>query len=95
MRKREEVMKKRHQQLQELEAAAAIGGLAVNPPKSEALACRVKKAVVSEADENAVKRRVRVGPEKDGRRGWMAPAKWREELGTEGWTDEEAKEKKW
>ena len=79
--------------LQELEAAAAIGGLAVNPPKSEALACRVKKAVVSEADENAVKKRVRVGPAKDGRRGWMAPAKWREELGIGGWSDEEAKEK--
>ena len=64
----------------------------MNLPKSEALACRVK-AVVSEADENAVKRRVRVGPEKDGRRGWMAPAKWTEALGIEGWTNEEAKEK--
>ena len=49
--------------------------------------------MVSEADENAVKKRVRVGPAKDGRRGWMAPAKWREELGIGGWSDEEAKEK--
>ena len=80
--------------LQELEAAAAIGGLAVNPPKSEAMACRVKEAVVSEVASNAVKELVLVEIEKgDKRRGWMAPAKWRDELGIEKWTDEEAKGK--
>ena len=34
-----------------------------------------------------------MGKESEGRRGWMAPAKWREELGIEKWTDEEAKGK--
>ena len=79
--------------LQEIEAAAAIGGLAMNPSKSEAMGCRIKAEVVSEVAANAVKERVRLGKESEGRRGWMAPAKWREELGIEKWTDEEAKGK--
>ena len=76
----------------EIEAAAAMGGLAMNPLKSEAMACRVKKAVVSEVAANAMKERVRLGPESEGRRGWMGPAKWREELEIEK-LSEEAKRK--
>ena len=69
--------------MQEIEAAAAIGGLAMNPSKSEAMGCRIKTEVVSEVAANPVKERVRLGKESEGRRGWMAPAKWREELGIE------------
>ena len=47
----------------------------MNPLKSEAMACRVKKAVVSEEAVNAVKERVRLGKECEGRRGRMAPDK--------------------
>ena len=80
--------------MQEIEAAAAAsGGLAMNPSKSEAMGCRVKTEIVSEVAANAMKERVRLGPESEGRRGWMAPAKWREELHIEKWNDEEAQGK--
>ena len=47
--------------LQELEAAAALTGLIVNPAKSEAIGCRIKKnTVVSEDALNAVKELVQV-----------------------------------
>ena len=49
--------------------------------------------MVSEVATNAGKKRVRLGHESEGKRGWMAPAKWREELDIEKWNDEEAKGK--
>merc|ERR1711977_227237 len=61
--------------LQEIEAAAAIGGLAMNPSKSKAMGCRIKTEVVSEVAANAVKERVRLGKrameEEDG---WLQPS---------------------
>ena len=61
--------------MQEIEAAAAIGGLAMNPSKSEAMGCRIKTEVVSEVAANAVKERVgwekRAKEEEDG---WLQPS---------------------
>ena len=86
--------------LQEFEAAAAITGLGLNVGKTEVMGCRVKKAVASEEAENAMKERVslrvddkRVSPMVEEVKGWMAPAKWRAELGITQWGDEEAKGK--
>ena len=55
----------------------------MNLLKSEAMGCRVKTPVVSEVATNAMKGRVRLGKESEARRGWIAPAKWREELDIE------------
>ena len=40
--------------LQQFEAAAGFGGLGLNGGKTEAMGCRIKKAVVSEEVENAM-----------------------------------------
>ena len=47
----------------------------MNPSKSKAMRCRIKTEVMSEVAANAVKGRIRLGKESEGRRGWMAPAK--------------------
>ena len=80
--------------LQEFEAAAAaVARLGMSVPKTEAMGCRVKKAVASEEVENAMKEYVQVVIDGSKRRGWMAPAKWRAELEIESWEDEEVKGK--
>ena len=79
--------------LQEFEAAAAITGLGVNVAKTEAMGCRIKKAITSEEAENAMKEWVQVKGHGIDAKGWMAPAKWRAELGIQQWKDEEVKGK--
>ena len=44
--------------LQQFEAAAGYGGLGLNVGKTEVMGCRIKKAVVSEEVENAMKERI-------------------------------------
>ena len=77
--------------LQEFEAAAAFTGLGLNVGKTEALGSRIQKVVASEEAENAMKEYVQVSVDGTEVRGWMTQAKWRVELGTDQWNDEEAK----
>merc|ERR1712139_61085 len=79
--------------LQQFEAAAGFGGLGLNVGKTEAMRCRIKKAVVSEEVENAMKERISVKVDGSEMWGWIVPAKWRAELGIMDWSDEEAKGK--
>ena len=55
--------------------------------KTEFTGCRIKKAVVSEKERVSVK--------VDGVElwGWIAPAKWRAELGISEWSDDQSKRK--
>ena len=46
--------------LQQFEAAAGFGGLGLNVGTTEAVGCRIKKAVVPEEVENAMKERISV-----------------------------------
>ena len=46
--------------LQQFGAGAGYGGLGLNVGKTEVMGCRIKKAVVSEEVENAMKERVSV-----------------------------------
>ena len=46
--------------LQQFEAGAGYGGLGLNVGKTEVMGCRIKKAVVSEEVENAMKERISV-----------------------------------
>ena len=79
--------------LQQYEAAAGYGGLGLNGGKTEVMGCRIKKAVVSEEVENAIKERISVKVEGVEIWGWTVPAKWRAELGISDWRDEQAKGK--
>ena len=56
--------------LQQFEAAAGFGGLGLNVGKTEAMGSRIKKAVVSEEVENAMKERMSVEMW-----GWIVPVK--------------------
>ena len=55
--------------------------------------CRIKKAVVSEEVENAMKERISVKVDGEEMWGWIVPAKWRAELGISEWSDDQAKGK--
>ena len=55
---------------------------------TEVMGCRIKKAVVSEEVENAMKERISVKVD-----GVEMPAKWRAELGISEWSDDQAKGK--
>ena len=61
--------------------------------KTEAMGCRIKKAVVSEEVENATKERVSVEVDGVEMWGWIVPAKWGAELGISEWSDDQAKGK--
>jgi hypothetical protein len=79
--------------LQQFEAAAQYGGLGLNVGKTEVMGCRIKKAVVSEEVENAMKERISVKVDGKEMWGWIVPAKWRAELGISEWSDDQAKGK--
>ena len=79
--------------LQQFEAAAGYGGLGLNVGKTEVMGCRIKKAVVSEEVENAMKERISVKVDGEEMWGWIVPAKWRAELGISEWSDDQAKGK--
>ena len=61
--------------------------------KTEATGCRIKKAVVSEEVENAMKKRTPVKVDGVEMWGWIVPAKWRAELDISEWSDDQAKGK--
>jgi len=61
--------------LQQFEAAAGFGGLGLSVGKTEATGCRIKKAVISEEVENAIKVRTSVKVDELEMCGWIAPAK--------------------
>ena len=65
----------------------------LNVGKTEVMGCRIKKAVVSEEVENAMKERVSVTVDGVEMGGWIVPAKWRAELGILEWSDDQAKGK--
>ena len=67
--------------LQQFEAAAGYGGLGLNVGKTEVMGCRIKKAVVFEEVESAMKERISVKVDGEEMWGWIVPAKWRAELG--------------
>ena len=79
--------------LQQFEAAAGHGGLGLNVGKTEAMGCRIKKAVVSEEVENAMQKRVSVKVDGVKMQEWIVPAKWRAELSISEWSDDQAKGK--
>ena len=79
--------------LQLFEAAAGYGGLGLNVGKTEAMGCRIKKAVVSEEVENAMKERISMKVDEEEMLGWIVPAKWRAELGISEWSDDQTKGK--
>ena len=79
--------------LQQFEAAAGFGGLGLNVGKTEVMGCRIKKAVVSEEAENAIKERISVKVDGSEMWGWIVPAKWRAELGILERNNEQAKGK--
>ena len=79
--------------LQQFEAAAGFGGLGLNVGKTGAMGCRIKKAVVSEEVENAMKERISVKVKGVEIWGWIVPTKWRAELGISQWSDEQVKRK--
>ena len=53
----------------------------MNVRKTEVMGCRIKKVVVSEKAENAMKERVSVKVDGVEMWEWIVPAKWRAELG--------------
>ena len=57
------------------------------------MGCRIKKAVVSEEVDNAMKERISVKVDGEEMWGWIVPAKWRAELGISEWSDDQAKGK--
>ena len=57
------------------------------------MGCRIKEAEVSEEVKNAMKERMSVKIDGCEMWGWIAPAKWRAELGISDWSDEPAKGK--
>ena len=57
------------------------------------MGCRIKKAVVSEEVENAMKERISVKVDGVEMWGWIVPAKWRAEFGISESSDKQAKEK--
>jgi len=61
--------------LQQFEAAAGCGGLGLNAEKTEAMGCRIEKAVVSEEVENAMKERICVKIDGCETWGWIVPVK--------------------
>ena len=67
--------------LQQFEAAAGFGGLGLNAGKTDAIGCRIKKAVVSEKVEIAMTERMPVKVDGSEMWGWIVPAKWRAGLG--------------
>ena len=79
--------------LQQFEAGAGYGGLGLNVGKTEVMGCRIKKAVVSEEVENAMKERISVKVDGEEMWGWIVPAKWRAELGISEWSDDQSKGK--
>ena len=61
--------------------------------KTEAMRCRIKEAVASKEVENAMKERMSVKVDECEMWGWIAPAKWRAELGISDWSDKKTKGK--
>ena len=57
------------------------------------MGCRIKKAVVSEEVENAMKERMSVKVDGCEMWVWIAPPKWRAQLGISDLSDEQAKGK--